>query len=416
VRAEVGYDKEDAYFTVEPGLEISPEEGSVGTTVTVKGRGFAEKEEDIEVRYYLTSSDYSRVKSGITADKYGSWETTFTVPPSSKGTHKIDAKGDDSSLSDVADAQFEIKPGISISEASGYVGDTITVSGSGFKNKETGIKVTYDGTQVGSTITADANGAWTISFEIPPSTKGNHKIDASGSSTSAATISDKNFTVSPQITLTPTEGHVGTELSVSGNGFAASKRVTITYDGTEVGSATSDATGSFSGISFPAPPSIHGNHEVKATDAQGNTITANFSMESTAPPTPRLISPADESRVGFIGKVAPTFEWSDVTDPSGVSYNLQIATSENFANPLAFSGLTATSYTLAEEQALPQGNYYWRVKAIDGAQNEGNWTVPYSFKAGLLPLWAFIVIIVLVVGLIGGLVYFFVGRRGKYYD
>ena len=418
VRASVDGERESADFTVEPGLEITPEEGPVGTTVTVKGTGFGEDEEDIEVRYYLTSSNYERVKRDITADEDGSWETTFTVPPSSKGTHKIDAKGDDSSLSDVEDAEFEIKPGISLSKSSGYVGDTITVTGSGFKNKEIGVKVTYGGVQVGSTITADEYGAWTISFDIPASTKGVHKIDASGSSTSAATISDKNFTVSPKMTLSPTEGHVGTTLTLSGSGFAGGKRVTITYDASETGTATTNDKGSFSDISFSVPKSIHGNHEVKATDAGGNSVTATFVMESEAPAKPMLNSPANGSRAGFIGKVTPTFEWSsNVTDPSGVSYSLQIAKSDNFTTPVvSVTGLSGSSYTLTEEQALPHGTYYWRVKAIDGAQNDSGWTTAYSFKSGILPLWACIVIIALIVVLIGALFYFFVGRRGRYYN
>ena len=151
-----------SYFTIEPGLEINPEEGSVGTTVTVTGTGFGKDEEDIELRYYLKGSEYSKVADDITADEYGSWETSFTAPPSSKGDHKIDATGDDSSLSEVEDATFTIEPGISLNKSSGYVGDTITVSGSGFRNKESEVKATYDAEQVGSSTTADNNGAWTI--------------------------------------------------------------------------------------------------------------------------------------------------------------------------------------------------------------------------------------------------------------
>ena len=52
-------DEIDAYadFIVEPGLIVDPEEGPVGTNVTVEGRGFAEDEEEIELRYY-TDGDY----------------------------------------------------------------------------------------------------------------------------------------------------------------------------------------------------------------------------------------------------------------------------------------------------------------------------------------------------------------------
>ncbi|MCK4222463.1 MAG: hypothetical protein KAX25_06270, partial [Dehalococcoidia bacterium] len=76
------------------------------------------------------------------------------------------------------------------------------------------------------------------------------------------------------------------------------------------------------------------------------------------------------------------------------------------------------SYTLTDVEGLEYGSYYWRVRAIDGAQNgaeESYWTAPYSFKSGLLPLWAVIAIAVLVAVLIGGLVFVLV-RRGTPYD
>ncbi|PKK81087.1 MAG: hypothetical protein CVT47_04250 [Thermoplasmata archaeon HGW-Thermoplasmata-2] len=72
------------------------------------------------------------------------------------------------------------------------------------------------------------------------------------------------------------------------------------------------------------------------------------------------------------------------------------------------------SYTLPEEYALPYGTYYWRVKAIDGAQNDSGWTVPYSFKSGLLPFWALIAIAALLAVLIGVLVYLFIRKRAGY--
>ena len=406
------------YFTVEPGIEVTPAEGSVGTTVRVKGTGFDSEERYIEVRYYLEGSNSEIVKSGITAGEYGSWETTFLVPASSKGTHKIDAKGEDSSLGEVEGASFEVKPGISLSKSSGYVGDTITVNGSGFRSRESDVTVTYDGEQIGLSTTADRYGAWTISLEVPPSTQGTHKIDAYGSSTSASVISDKNFTVISRIMLVPTEGHVGTNLSVSGTGFAAVTSVSITYDGVQQAAPTTDNKGSFSNVSFGAThtQSVHTvNHPVAATGAE----PVNFIMESTPPAVPALTSPANGSRVGLVGKICPTFEWSAVTDPSGVSYRLQVASDENFSSLAAteVSGLTEASYTLPEEQALPYGVYYWRVKAIDGAQNDSGWAALYSFKAGLLPLWAFIAIVALIVVVIGALVYFFgIRRRGRYYS
>jgi len=479
-------------FTVKPKLKITePDdaEGPVGTEVTIKGTGFGEDEEDIEIRYYLDGSDYETVKEDIDADEYGGWEVTFTIPASSRGDHKIDAKGDDSGLYEVEDAGFEVKPGISLSKLSGYVGDTVAVKGSGFKDEESGIKVTYDGTQAGSSTTANDDGSWEVSFEVPPSTKGDHKVDAYGRYTSATSISDKYFTVKPKITLTPDEGHVGTSLSVSGSGFSANREVSIKYEATQVATATSDNKGSFSttflapkgpygehmvtvtdargnkasanfttvrpkvtlapsegyvGISvtisgsgfasnqvvtikydetqvaiatsgskgdltatFLAPESMHGNHTITAADASGNSVSVTFVMESNPPDKPPLSLPGNGSRVGFIGSQTTTFQWVTVIDPSGVSYKLQIASDPGFVSLVVpeISGLIETSYTLPKEQALSYGTYYWRVKAIDGAQNDSGWTAGYSFQSGFLPTWAFIVIIIIIVVLIAALVY-----------
>jgi len=403
-------------FTVEPMLKItspSDAEGFVGSEVTIKGTGFGEEEEHIEVRYYTTSSDFTSVKSNITANEHGTFTATFKVPASSKGKHEILAKGYDTAEDEVKEATFTVEPGISLSKSSGYVGDSITVTGSGFDASETGVRVTYDGIQVGSTTTADTRGAWTITFDVPESTKAVHTIDAYGSYTSAADIAEKEFTISHKATLTPTEGYVAISLSVSGTGFPANQAVSIKYDGTQVATATSNSKGSFS-ATFPAPKSIHGNHTVIASDASGNSVSLSFAMESDAPAKPVLSSPANGSRLGFITKQAPKFEWSAVADLSGVVYTWQIATDAGFVNLIVpeISDLTDNHYTLPKEQALSYGTYYWRVKAIDGAQNDSGWTVAYSFRSGLLPLWAFIVIIALVVVLVGALVYF-LGKRRK---
>jgi len=431
VRAKVdGVWSVSAYFEVIPGLELDPEEGAVGEEVSVTGTGFAEDEEDIEIRFYVDGSDYEKVADNITADEYGSWDETFYVPACDKGDHRVDARGDDSELSDVEDATFEVLPGLSLSKSSGHVGDTVTVTGSGFGSKEKGVKVTYDDDQVGASTTADSDGTWTISFEVPASTKGSHDIDAYGNSTHASDIDDKTFTVSPNVVLSPSNGHVGTDLSISGTGFAASKSMTIFYDDVQQDTSTTDSNGSFPAVSFTVPAGIHGNHPVKATDGSANTATANFVMESTPPPLPTLVSPQEGARVGLVGSVAPTFQWQVVIDDSGIGhYTLEIASDEVFtAEAMLFThdiietewtldtASNTASYTLPGENALASGTYYWRLQAVDKAQNDSGWAVAQSFHSGLLPLWAFITAIALAAVLIGALVYLLVVRRRGYYD
>jgi hypothetical protein len=253
--------------------------------------------------------------------------------------------------------------------------------------------------------------------------KGTYNVTAEGESTPKTAISALSFNITPGLVLSPDEGHVGTNLTVTGGGFAANKDVVVKYCGSQKAATTTNSSGSFMAI-FPVPESQHGEHQVTAEDAATNNATAIFIMESVPPATPAPTSPPDGSRVGFIAKMRPMFEWSAVPpDPSGVYYSLEIATSANvtatgeFVDPIvSVAGVVGTNYTLNATEALPYGTYYWIVQAVDGAGNAGNWTVARSFHAGVLPLWAFIVIIVAIVVLIGTLVYFFIiKRRIRYY-
>jgi hypothetical protein len=130
---------------------------------------------------------------------------------------------------------------------------------------------------------------------------------------------------------------------------------------------------------------IGGNHRFTFTDGT-NIITLDFSMDSTAPPTPSLLSPASSSKAS----ATPTLKWQNVSDPSGVTYSLEISTDSAFSIPeLQKDGLKQSEYTLTSQEIL--GNvskdapYYWRVKAIDGADNQSDWSTPSTFNvAGCL--------------------------------
>jgi hypothetical protein len=398
VHAEVLPDTADACFTVKPGLMVSPEKGPVGNNVTVKGRGFAQNEQGIELRYY-PNDNYETIEGNITANAKGSWETRFPIPSSTRGEHKLDAQGSESKLYDVEDAAFRVTSEISIDKSSGIVGDIITMTGSRFAAYESGIQILFAGEAIVTGIKADSQGDWEGSFEVPEMPARTYSVIAKGESTPKEDISELNFKIGPGIMLSPDEGYVGMNLTATGRGFAASKDVVIKYDGSQVATAGTNDKGSFE-ISFPVPESKYDERQVTAEDAAKNKATAIFTMESDPPDTPRLISPSNGSMVGLIGKVRPTFEWSEISDESGVRYSLQIAASADvsatgeFVDPLiSVEGIVGTDYTLEETKALPYGTYYWIVQAVDDAENKGGWTAARSFRAGLLPLWGFIAII-----------------------
>ena len=122
--------------------------------------------------------------------------------------------------------------------------------------------------------------------------------------------------------------------------------------------------------------------ELSTTD---NTKTAELLdilinyLDSTPPPTPSLISPENGAE---ILDNTPTFEWTSVTDPSGVTYQIEIDDNEDFSSPVYSEiDLTGTTLTLLDEDALPMFiQFFWRVRAVDGVGNIGDWSEEWNFR------------------------------------
>jgi hypothetical protein len=423
-------------------ITLDPDEGRVDDRIDIDGDGFSpsyppEYYEEVDIYFSSDEADegddiddevtaYERVKTGYDVDEYGEFSTYFYVPDELTdgddeedvyaGTYYVYVtyRGDDN-IEAVADFTV-VEVRIALSPSYGPVDSQVWIDGSNFAERKD-ITVEYDDRDVdiasGDTKTG-SYGSFYSMILIPESTAGIHTITVTDKSGYSA---EADFSVRASISLNPVQGFVGESLSVSGSGFARGQSVTITWDGVQKGTAATDTKGNFPAVSFEVPVAIHGNHSISASDASGNSATADFVIESTPPPLPELFSPTEGSRVGFIGDVAPTFEWSAVTDPSEpVTYTLEIATTENFTDPdmREIPGITAGDEEVviyAAEEPLSYGTYYWRVKAIDSAQNDSGWTAAYSFNVGLLPLWAFVAIIALIVVVIGVLVFVFTKKR-----
>ena len=391
-----------APLTVNPKISLSPASGGVSTSVTVSGTGFGKDEGGIRVTY-----DGTDAKTGVSADSKGSWKVTLLVPSSIKGVHIVSASGASTDADEVPEVTFFVSSAMKIKPESGYVGDSITVDGCGFGSSESGITVTLDGNVVKSDITANSEGCWTTSLAIPASIGGSHSVDAYSASTAANDVADAKLTVLSKMVIEPAEGYVGCDVMITGTGFGANKELTIKYDNVAVVSKlVTDANGNFQ-ASLKAPKSTGGGHNVIASDAGGSSASGIFAMEITPPSLPQIVSPKDGSRVGLFDRAAPTFEWTDVSDPSGVYYSLQVSAQSDFATTvLSKEDLVESKYTSTDDEALLRGKYHWRIKAIDGAGNDSGWTTSISFNVGLMPLWAFILIAVVVIAFIIRLVFF----------
>jgi hypothetical protein len=356
-------------------MTFSPATGPVDTTVGITGKGFLASTPMTFTFDGATISSLLSLSSG--AD--GSINTSFKIPASSSGNHVVAVSDGTTTLN----ATFAISSTSAINVTSGPVGTSVTASGSGFKYKGN-ITVTYNNAQIG-TATAGTNGSFTTTFAIPSSSTGPHSLVISDQ-TNTQTYT---FTMTPTTNpMSPTTGYIGTSITISGTGYGASKAIIVTYDASPVTlttPGTTDANGTFS-VSFKAPVSKGGNHPVTVSDGT-TTGTFTFAMDSTPPPVPALSFPLASTKLAKI----PTLSWTAVTDPNGVTYNLQISKDVSF-NTLILqkTGLTTTSYTLNTQNpqevlksASKSAPYYWRVQAIDGASNTSAWTTPQTFLVGL---------------------------------
>jgi hypothetical protein len=419
VLVEAGAFTKETHFNATPGLTVTPDKGPQGTTVTVAGHGFAQNEDNIELMYYTDQATYEVVAKDIKASSDGYWETSFEIPASDRGEHRIDAQGNFSQTYDVKDATFKVMATISIDKSSGTSGESVVMTGTEFVPYEQGIRILFDGQPVLTGIDADGQGGWEEAFDVPEMASGNYTVTAEGAYTLRQDLIGLSFEIKPYILLSQYEGYVAMNVTVTGYGFLANTNVSIMYDGSQRTTAATDGQGDFEG-SFSVPPGPHGQHEVTIGYSAASTASATFFLESDPPGMAQLVSPAIGARVGVKSNVTPTFGWLAVTDDSGVTYNFQLSTSPDvtstgeFVEPMvSVTGLTSATYTATED--LPQGTYYWIVQAVDGAQNQGSWSAPRAFRVGLMPLWAYIAIIVAIVAGVIALIAALVRRRRYYY-
>jgi len=408
-----------ATFTVIMGeIWLEPEEGSVGDEVEISGEGLRPNQA-ITVEY--DDDEVDIINGDMVTDSEGKFTSTVVIPDSIMGEHVIIA-ADESG--DEPEAIFTVEPKITLVPAEQEGGKSVEVIGTGFE-VEYAITLTLDGNRVDTTpyyIETDLHGSFNCIFAAP-------LYDSPAAIQVVA--SDRDFNKAEtqlmvlggirlgSATTATSPGHAGMELTIYGVGFASGAEVTITYnEDDEVisqATVTADANGNFTTI-FIVPPSAAGSHVIKAT-AGSTTGTATFIMESEAPPVPVLKLP----EIAGTAEEEARFDWSDVTDPSGVSYTLQVASDVDF-NTIVFEKkeLPISEYTLAGgEKLAPAGQkaYYWRVKAVDNASNDGRWSPVGLFYVGFSGTAMSGGVWYILYGLIGlalaGLVFWIYKRRSR---
>ena len=374
-------------FTIISGeIEVDPEEDTVGSEVNISGEKMRPTQE-ITIKY---DGDKVDIISGDTGtDSSGQFLCAVIIPESTAGSHTITAIDESGNK---PGTEFKVKPKITLDTSSQVIDKTVKISGSGFAYRAN-ITITLDSNRIATTPTSlhtNHYGNFTGSITIPyysayvGGTPG--KVTARDDSDNSAEAGLTILSTPAEITLDPatsptSPGYVGMELTVNGARFIPGSTVTITYDGngsTHAATIMANGSGNFS-VTLTVPPGAAGSHMVTTTDST-NSITSLFAMESKPPSIPAPLLPG----VTAVATARTRFEWQDVTDPSGVTYLLQIGADSDFSTMLLEKeGLADSEYILTGEETLKpleqDAPYYWRVKAIDGAFNESGWTAPSSF-------------------------------------
>jgi len=137
------------------------------------------------------------------------------VPATSPGAHPVVVN--DGHL--IATTNFTVtQPTISVTPASAYKGNTITVTGDGWPQHTPGsVNITFAGSPI-LIASPDGNGHFSVQFIVPLSAGAINLVgafDMLGNTAVTKTVTLK----SPTLTLNPTSGLPGTSATVSGVGF-----------------------------------------------------------------------------------------------------------------------------------------------------------------------------------------------------
>ena len=414
-------DAAEADFEVIPAMDVNRTSGGPGELLTVSGNGFGYRS-DVNINFG------TRAVATARADDYGSFEVVFNVPEMKSNVYDIKAED---SQGNVDKVKFTVTAGANLSQTGGAVGSRITVRGSGFAPDKP-VTLDYDNLRVG-TATADSNGAFNVSFNIPASPSGNHVITVSdGTTTKQFAFNVESVTPPVPALLLPANSSETRARAYLDWQDVTDPSLPVVYSlqlasDQNFSAMVLEKTGLTASeytltdeerLAAPARVAPY-FWRVRATDSAGNqsewSLPWTFSVN--APPAPSLLQPPPDGQVAM-----PLFlNWQAVTSLSPpVTYDLQIAADLNFTSiAIEKKGLEGSEYLLSEEEELglkKKVPYYWRVKATDAAGNGSEWSAPASFHVGspfTFPGWAIYLLIGIAVIIVGFLA-FRVGRRTAY--
>ena len=301
-------------------ITLSPDTGNRGASITVTGSDFSPNSQ-ITIKFEGTT--LTTTPALVTTSASGTFTATIKIPVTPDTGPKTITATDASGR--IGTATFTIAAGgvITLSPNTGTSGTEVTVTGSNF-NANSKIRIEFNEilvtTRPSSVVTGD-DGRFVAKFDVPAGIGvGVHLVivtDASGR-LGTATFSTEG-SAAERITLSPTSASVGSIVTITGSGFAASTAVTVKLDGaaitTSPASVTTSSTGTFT-ATITIPSLAAGSHTVSVTVG---TRTANATFTLTEGQGGSTISITPTS--GTVG-TAVTVTGSGFLPNKGITINL----------------------------------------------------------------------------------------------
>jgi hypothetical protein len=382
-------------FKIIPWVVLSVSSASPGEWLRITGSGFG------DTKTVTITFDSHNVASSTTGNS-GGFEVEFPIPvlPLANYTLKAqDASGNSASL------LFAVTAGAVFSELAGSVGDTVTVTGDGFKPNAP-VSIYYDEQDV-ATKQTDATGDFKIGFTVPPSKGGAHTIAVSdGAITRRYDFSVETQAPAAPVLLMPEHNGMSGAYAHFTWQKVIDSSVPVTYK-LEIA-----ANLDFTGIVFTRDGITDNQYtlgtgealaasaadpvyfwRLSATDGAGNLSAWSeiHSFYVDFPSAPSLQASAG----GEALKLPVNLSWQAITDSSlPITYSLQISRNSEFTALLVDDkGLASPSYAVSKDSKrifTAKYTYYWRVKAIDNAGNASGWSSAGSFSIAPngFPAWA----------------------------
>jgi len=274
-------------------LIADPQYGTVGTKVLVAGYDASPgRRVNIywdEVRAW-SGTKHTGYLGRTTADSVGDFKVEVIVPEQTGGDAVHEILAYDTKIEDTATVEFTIKPKVVVSPDTGAPEDTTEVEGTGF-SKDADVDIYFDedgdwpkidpGERVATAKTDKFGSFAPEEFDVSDVDEGDYDIwaiDEEGYSAKDV------FTVTavipkPVITLDPTKGRPGDEITIEGKHFTEEEdiEVTVTFNDEEVGTCYTEEDGSFEGT-FLVPEVAAGDYTVTAKDEEDLSAEAPFKL------------------------------------------------------------------------------------------------------------------------------------------